>query len=134
MRYLLDTSALLAHFRQESGWEAVQTLFESEDDVPMIASVTLTEFGRRLRDLGADESGCDETLDAYAALVDAVVPIGAATARKAFEIGCRTPERLPLVDALIVAAATTSDAVLVHRDAHLRAIPQELVSQRELTT
>lgn len=30
MRYLLDTSALLAHFRQEKGWETVQAIFEDE--------------------------------------------------------------------------------------------------------
>lgn len=31
MRYRLDTSALLAHYRQERGGEAVQRLFEEEE-------------------------------------------------------------------------------------------------------
>lgn len=52
MRYLLDTSALLAHYRQESGWETVQALFEDDMAELIIAAITLTEFGRRLRDLG----------------------------------------------------------------------------------
>ena len=31
MRYLLDTSALLAHHRRETGWETVQALFETDE-------------------------------------------------------------------------------------------------------
>ena len=52
MRYLLDTSALLAHYRQEDGWQEVQALFETDEADLIAASVSLTEFGRRLRELG----------------------------------------------------------------------------------
>ncbi len=31
MRYLLDTSALLAHYRQENGGEMVQAMFEADE-------------------------------------------------------------------------------------------------------
>ena len=31
MRYVLDTSALLADYRQETGWQAVQALFEADE-------------------------------------------------------------------------------------------------------
>ena len=41
MRYVLDTSALLAHYRQEVGWDEVQGLFESDESEIFVASVTL---------------------------------------------------------------------------------------------
>ena len=39
---------------------------------------------------------------------------------------------LPLVDALIAAVAQAKGAVLVHRDAHMRAIPPELLQLNDL--
>lgn len=65
MRYVLDTSALLAHYRQEVGWKTVQTLFESGETEVFLATVSLTEFGRRLRDLGASEADITEVLSTY---------------------------------------------------------------------
>lgn len=53
MIYLLDTSALLAHYRDEVGAARVQALFEREEDELLLASVSLPEFARRLKDLGA---------------------------------------------------------------------------------
>ncbi len=132
MRYLLDTSALLAHHRQESGWETVQALFESEEAEIVIASVSVTEFGRRLRDLGAPEAIVERTLAGYQLLCTEVVSVDAAVALAAVALGYRTPHRLPLVDALIAAAAQSRNALLVHRDEHMRAIPLELVGQKDL--
>ena len=57
----------------------------------------------------------------------------AAVAMAAFEISYRTPHRLPLVDALIAAAAQVRGACLVHRDRHMTSIPAEIVSQLPLT-
>ena len=51
MSYLLDTSALLAHYRQEEGGEEVQALFDDAKTQIVLASVSLVEFARRLRDL-----------------------------------------------------------------------------------
>src|SRR4051812_39688346 len=113
MRYLLDTSALLAHYRQEVGWDQIQALFESDEAEIIAASVSLTEFGRRLRELGADETEVEEILTSYQLLFTEVTPVDAAVARAAFSIGCRTPRRLPLVDALIAAVAQSRLAVLV---------------------
>ncbi|MBI4771530.1 MAG: PIN domain-containing protein [Chloroflexi bacterium] len=132
MRYLLDTSALLAHYRQEPGWEDVQALFESDQAEIIVASVSLAEFARRLHDLGAGEEAAGETLTSYELLFGEVAPVDAA--RGAFVIGCRTPRRLPLVDALIAAAAQARAATLVHRDEHMRLIPPDLVQQYDLDT
>ncbi len=132
MRYLLDTSAILAHYRQEAGWNEVQALFESDEAELFMASVSLTEFGRRVRDLGAAEPECEAALTLYQLLFSEVVAVDTAVALAAFAIACRTPERLPLVDALIAAAAQAREAVLIHRDGHIRSIPLDVVRQREL--
>lgn len=132
VRYLLDTSALLAHFRQELGWETVQGLFEDPEVEVLVASVSLTEFGRRLLELGANETEAGETLSGYQLLFNEVCVIDQTVARAAFVIGCKTPERLPLVDALIAAVAQMKSATLVHRDAHMRQIPSELLNQKDL--
>ena len=132
MRYLFDTSAFLAHHRQEAGWDEVQALFEADEAELLIASLSLTEFGRRLRELGAADSAVERVLSEYELLFNDVVALDTAVAKAAFVIGCRTPRRLPLADVLIAAAAQARDAVLVHRDKHMRSLPVELVRQREL--
>jgi len=132
MRYVLDTSALLAHHRQEAGWPAVQALFEADEAELILASVSLAEFGRRLRELGATETEAETVLASYQLLFGEVAPIDTATARAAFVLGCRTPRRLPLLDALIAAVAQIKGATLVHRDEHMRAIPAELIRQQDL--
>ena len=132
MRYLLVTSALLAHYRQEVGWEVVQALFEHEEAELLIASVSLTEFGRRLRELGANEVEIGEILANYVLLFAEVAFIDTTIAKTAFMLGCHTPRRLPLIDALIAAVAQTKTAILVHRDEHMRSIPLSLLDQQDL--
>jgi predicted nucleic acid-binding protein len=132
MRYLLDTSALLAHYRREAGWEKVQALFEADETELILASLSLTEFGRRLRELRAIEAEVEEILSNYQLLFSEVALVDTSVARAAFVIGCRTPHRLPLVDALIAAVAQAKYAVLVHRDEHMRPIPPTLVRQEDL--
>lgn len=133
MIYLLDTSALLAHHRQEAGWEQVQAIFTDDNAEIVIASVTLTEFARRMRELGMTETEIRTTLADYQMLFAEVAPADARVAWAAFELGCRTPKRLPLVDALIAAVAQLRGACLVHRDEHLAAIPAELIRQLRLS-
>ena len=129
MRYLLDTTALLAHYRQEEGWERVQAYFEDDSAELLLASPSLAEFGRRLRELGADEATIDEVLVTYQLLFSEIVAVDAAVAKMALRLGWRSPRRLPLVDALISASAQVRDAKLIHRDEHMRGIPADMVQQ-----
>src|SRR3954447_26128299 len=115
-RFLFDTSALIAHNRQEPGWARVQAIFEEGESEILIASVSLTEFARRLRELGATEAEARRTVEDYLELFDEVVPVDEGVAFIAFDIGCAVEKRLPLTDALIAAAAQRRGAHLVHRD------------------
>jgi predicted nucleic acid-binding protein len=131
-RYMLDTSALLAHYRQEQGWETVQALFEQSEAEILIASPTLTEFGRRLVALGAGEDDIRESLHTYSLLMTSIPAIDQKTALTAYTLGRQTPERIPLIDTLIAAAAVENSAILVHRDPHMTHIPASLLSQQSL--
>lgn len=132
IRYLLDTSALLAHFRQEDGWETVQSLFEDENAQLLIASPTLTELGRRLLSLGATATEVAETVSAYQALFHAVIAIDETVALAALAVGQSAVRRLPLIDALIAGTAQVQSAILVHRDEHMAGIPINVLRQQIL--
>lgn len=134
LRFLLDTSALLAHSRQEPGWARVQALFEESGSEVLAASVSLTEFARRLRELGATAEEARGTVESYQELLNEIVPVDERVAFTAFDIGCETTERLPLADALIAAAARERGACLVHRDRHMTSIPASVVEQIDLST
>jgi hypothetical protein len=132
MKYLLDTSALIAHFRDEEGAAKLQDLFDSKDAQLLVASVSLPEFARRLRELGMSEQESLHVLDQYLLVLEEVVPVDGPVARGAFEIICKSSERLPLIDSLIASAARSSDAILIHRDRHMRAIPASMLTQLDL--
>jgi predicted nucleic acid-binding protein len=132
MRHLFDTSALLAHFRNEPGGAAVQALFEREEVEPLVSSITIAEFARRMRDLGADEPTIKEVLECYVSMMDETLAVDASVAWESDRLQRFTPTRLPLADALIAACATANKAVLVHRDSHMRSIPSDQVKQLDL--
>ena len=132
MKYLLDTSALLAHARQETGAEQVQVLFDREDAAILLCSVSLAEMARRLRELGVPEEKNQQILAEYVDLAAEVVPVTVDVARKADQISCEASKRIPLVDALIAAAASSRGALLVHRDVHMRSISPGEVVQLDL--
>ena len=134
MRFLLDTSALIAHNRQEPGWSRVQALFEEDGSEVLAASVSITEFARRLRELGASQEEARRTVEDYLELLNDIVPIDDHVAFTAFDLGCALEERLPLADALIAAAARERGACLVHRDHHMKPIPATLLEQIDLST
>jgi predicted nucleic acid-binding protein len=132
MIYLLDTSALLAHYRGESGSHRVQELFDGAENSILIASISITEFSRRMVDLGALEHDIDEAILAYVRLFAEVVAIDHRIAKAAFQLGQPASSRLPLADSLIAAAAASHKAVLVHRDPHFQALAKDLLLQEKL--
>jgi PIN domain nuclease of toxin-antitoxin system len=86
MIVVLDTSALLAHHRDEEGADSVQSLFEDANIELLIASVTLTEFGRRMLELGASPEEIQRILADYKHLLNGVVSIDEEIAMKALSL------------------------------------------------
>lgn len=132
MTYLLDTSALLAHYRDEVGTDAVQELFDRDGSKILLCSVSLAEMARRLRELAVPEQRVWQIIGDYESLASEIVSVDAGVARKSDLITRRAATRLPLADALIAACAASRNAVLVHRDAHMRLIPPGQVRQLDL--
>ena len=130
--WLLDTTALLAHFRQEAGAETVQTILGDASSSVHISSLSITEFARRLRALGADAVEARATALEYAGLVSGVIPVDVATATRAFEIGEFSSSRLPIVDALIAASASILGATLLHCDAHFDGLASDILTQQSI--
>lgn len=129
---LLDTSALLAHYRNEPGATRVQALLEDEQVEIAMSSVSVAELARRLLDLGADSAAARSTTLEYAGLAATVVPVDTAVAVRAFEIAASAAQRIPLVDSLIAACASVLGATLVHRDPHFRSMASGLVASEAL--
>ncbi len=127
--HVLDTSALLAHYFDESGAGAVQQLWSSKGQKPGISAVTVTELRGRLGQEIADSKEAKSAAEAYLGELTVCLPVDRAVAELAWHIRSATPQRLPLVDALIAATARAAGAILVHKDPHMARIPAELVEQ-----
>jgi len=130
--FLLDTTALLAHYRKERGFQEVQNILEDDSAVVLMSTLSVAEFARRMLTLGADHDEARQAALDYAGLADEVVAIDTSISVRAFELGTLTSERLPLIDALIAASALSRGAVLVHRDSHFTSIGVQLMAQRFL--
>jgi predicted nucleic acid-binding protein len=127
--YLLDTSALLAHYFDEPGADAVASLWRPGLDKPMIGAPTVAELRSRLHADLTDEAEARRSADRYLNELTTCLPLDRATAELAWQLKLATPGRLPLVDALIAASARAAGAILVHRDPHMARIPRALVEQ-----
>lgn len=127
--HLLDTSALLAHYFDEPGAELVQQLWASGGGKPAICAVTVAELRARLREELTDSAQAALAAEAYLDELTICLPVDREVAELAWQLRESVSVRLPLVDALIAAAARSVDAVLVHRDPHLAAIPRQIVKQ-----
>ena len=124
--YLLDTSAILAHWQDEPG--AFQVAHILDGKAAFVASVTWLELRVKWQDL----EHFDELLDIYQDAVAGTVDITEKVAKSAFAIRMATATRLPAIDSLIAGAAEVRGYELVHRDPHLGSIPASLVKQTML--
>jgi predicted nucleic acid-binding protein len=110
----------------------VQSLFEDANIELLIASVTLTEFGRRMLELGASPEEIQRILADYKHLLNGVVSIDEEIAMKALSLAQQAAKRIPLVDSLIAAVACLKKATLLHRDQHFESIPKSLLKTKSL--
>ena len=126
--YLLDTSAILAHYLSEPGATEVQEILAAKEGY--IAAVTWFELQEKLK----NETLPQEVLAVYARAVAGIVDITLEVADAAFELRKAASARIPAADALIAGAARVRGYELVHRDAHLASIPTALLKQRMLAS
>ncbi len=127
--HVLDTSALIAHYREESGFEIVESLIAHGDNCVRVSSATWLEFRIRLQELTPEVSERTRAMQIYRALLGEGIPADDAIAARAHLLRQSTSERLPNMDALIAATAAECGAILVHRDPHMSSIPTPAVSQ-----
>ena len=130
MRFVLDTSAWLAHYRREAGSTRVLELFDEPRNEIFVSVVSLVEFYARLKAFGL-QSYFEPVREAYAPLF-ILLPVTQEIAQKAVDLRGAATKRLPTVDALIAATAAAHNAVLIHRDLHFTGIPAELLHQELL--
>jgi predicted nucleic acid-binding protein len=130
--HLLDTSALLAYYLREAGWETVEEILFSPSATVAISSLSWLELANRLRILAADPYEQLETLQIYRNLIGPGIPADDEIADEAHRLKLMATSRLPNMDAMIAATARKCGAVLVHRDPHLAAIPSQDLPQIRL--
>jgi predicted nucleic acid-binding protein len=121
--YLLDTSALLAHYLDETGTLKVEEILDDGGAAVYISSLSIAEFARRVLAICADPSKARSDALIYAGLASRIIPVDTAIAIRACELASASSSRLPLADSLIAACALASESILVHRDAHFDALP-----------
>ncbi len=131
MRYLLDSSALLAHLFGEPGVNSVRKLFHDPQAVIELSVLSALELFTALNARGQGDR-FEGIWGQYWQIVDGVRAVDEAVAAKAVDLRRAAGRRLPNGDALIAATAALAGATLVHRDPHFSAIPPALLQQIEL--
>jgi predicted nucleic acid-binding protein len=130
--HVLDTSALLAHFFDEPGAGIVEGLWASGSALPGISVLTAAELRIRLGSELTENPETEAAISRYLNELTVNLPVDRAVAECAWQLRTAASGRLPLVDAIIAATARSIGATLVHRDPHLRSIPEGLLAQLEL--
>lgn len=131
-RYLIDTSALLAHLLQESGCEVVERLLETSGDKLAICILTWVEFEIFLNRSAYTAKEKAQILSIYRAALGSPLPVDEKVGREALAIREALGTRIPLTDLLIAACAKANGFELVYRDKHLADIPDNLLRQLRL--
>jgi predicted nucleic acid-binding protein len=126
--HILDTSAILAHYLKENGADTVDAILRSSPEVG-VSLLSLIELKTCLGSLRADQKEIDRAFRLYADSILSNIPVNREIANLAVQIRETTRPRVPLVDSVIAATAKAHDAVLVHRDPHLAAIPLSSLKQ-----
>ena len=130
MTYLFDTSALLAHYREEPGWDQVEDLLKTE--AVTVCVVSWLEFRIRLAEMTADQAEASEASAIYESLWSRMLPVDRLSVQAAWALRRAVRERIPLADCLIAGCAKRHNVTLVHRDVHLAAIPLNMLAAIQL--
>ncbi len=131
MKYLLDSSAWLAHLFGEPGMDEVNQLFDDRHAEVSITVLSIPEVYARMKALGRHEDWL-MVWEIYLPLFTQVISTSEAIAHQAVMLRAATSERLPTIDGLIAATAVMQAMTLVHRDPHMATIPSQFLQQMRL--
>ena len=130
--YLLDTSAILAHYFDEPGAETVASIWGTFHELPRISAISIAELHLRLSREECDSSEIEAAMAAYVHELTVAIPVDRIVAEMAVHVAEAATARVPLVDLLIAASARACNATLVHKDPHFSAIPSGVLEQLPL--
>lgn len=128
LTHVLDTSAWVAHIKDEVGGDEVTALFNDSETRIGISAISLVEVHGILKTIGREKELSD-IIEQYRSLFALIVSVDEGVALRATTLRQDTSPRLPGIDAIIAATAALHDAILVHRDSHFLAIPDDLLKQ-----
>jgi predicted nucleic acid-binding protein len=126
--HVLDSSAVLAHYLQEPGATDVHAILSQQNSVGLCV-VSLPEIKIRLRELVKDPAEVERVYTLYTTQLTNLLDVTKEVAQAATTLRETIRPRLPTVDALIAGCAKVNEAILVHRDPHMSAIPTSEVKQ-----
>jgi predicted nucleic acid-binding protein len=122
-RYLLDTSALAAHFLQAPGDRAVGDCLEKG---AAVCALTPVEFAALLKRLSVAPKTAAHVWDLYRDVLADVLAVDEEVAALATQLQRESTDRLPLADACIAACAACHDLGLLHCDRHFEVLPARI--------
>ncbi|MEP6955503.1 MAG: PIN domain-containing protein [Chthoniobacterales bacterium] len=130
MKYLFDSSALLAHALQEAGADEVQALIGDDSNDLFLSVLSFFELAASLKRQGAAVQ-IGIYWETYRQIATAI-SVNREITEEAWNLREQVAQRLPITDAIVAATARAQGATLVHRDRHLAAIPESLLPQLRL--
>lgn len=132
LTHILDTSAWVAHIKDEAGGDEVTILFNDSKTRIGISVLSLVEIHGILKTIGR-ESELSDIVENYRSLFAEIIPVDENIAFRAITLRQDASPRLPGIDAIIAATAALQGAVLVHRDAHFSVLPADQMRQQALS-
>ncbi len=130
--FILDTSALLVHFRFERGHDEVAKILLVPYNFAVISAISWLEFQVRLRILVPEHAVRKETLQLYRDVLKRIEPVTEVIANQAMALRLMASGRIPNADALIAATAVVLSGVLVHCDPHFETLPADVLQRVRL--
>ncbi len=94
--YILDTSALLVHFKEEFDWAKIENWFIENQVKIGISVISLVELHNHLIGLDFLEREREQIIDTDETSVDYVMPVDSKVAKMAIYLQENNSERLPL--------------------------------------
>ena len=86
MRWLLDTSALLVFYRKEPAVDQVLALFDDPANELLLCAISVTEFGRKLYELGQTTEEVEHAIELHRPLFARIEKVDEIVARNALRL------------------------------------------------